>query len=598
MSNKQKNKVLISFLGTGPFQSKEQRIYKTANYHLGENDLGQYPFVSAAIKKHYGINKVLLVGTVHSMWEEVYRWFSEDSGQPVDLNIYSELGDACEKANHLSPLLLPHQEAVEQAIGTGSRVVLVKYGVNDNELRENIDIILGLHNMLEDGDELIVDVTHSFRSLPIFMMNLIVYLQNVSPKRIKISHIHYGMLEMIGELKYAPILDLIPMLEVNEWITGAYNFKEYGNAYDIASLLNKDSSGDYKDTASTLVAFSEMNNLNNLREYRQSMHSLTELANHSRLPAMGIAVIPDVVREFIDRFGTQEDEDRFRLKMARWHYKRKSYALAFVNLVEAVKSYCCSLMSLSCDSKNNLTAVGHALTFESDKCYDDMSVKERRLKQVHDKLVMVLTGYKIPVKIFLTKYRAINTDRNRIAHDLFVRDCKAELEDLKEALAFFGKLIHERIINPEISSSPKVSVCELIAEMTMDTADLLQDTPTTQPLFINFSNHPSGLWGEEQMNMAQLFGEVVDLPYPQVPPEASVGYIRQLSSECVSRIWKIANGRPLTVHIMGEMNLCYAVVNLLKQRGVRCVASTTERRVTEADGKKTSEFRFVQFRDY
>ena len=109
MSNKQKNKVLISFLGTGPFQSKEQRIYKTANYHLGENDLGQYPFVSAAIKKHYGINKVLLVGTVHSMWEEVYRWFSEDSGQPVDLNIYSELGDACAKANHLSPLLLPHQ---------------------------------------------------------------------------------------------------------------------------------------------------------------------------------------------------------------------------------------------------------------------------------------------------------------------------------------------------------------------------------------------------------------------------------------------------------------------------------------------------------
>lgn len=46
-------KVLISFLGTGPFESKEARTYKTARYHIGETDMGEYPFVSAALIKYY-----------------------------------------------------------------------------------------------------------------------------------------------------------------------------------------------------------------------------------------------------------------------------------------------------------------------------------------------------------------------------------------------------------------------------------------------------------------------------------------------------------------------------------------------------------------
>ena len=50
------------------------------------------------------------------------------------------------------------------------------------------------------------------------------------------------------------------------------------------------------------------------------------------------------------------------------------------------------------------------------------------------------------------------------------------------------------------------------------------------------------------------------------------------------------------------MELFYAegpeMVRELKRRGVRCVASTTERVVTEVDGKKVSEFHFVQFREY
>lgn len=53
------------------------------------------------------------------------------------------------------------------------------------------------------------------------------------------------------------------------------------------------------------------------------------------------------------------------------------------------------------------------------------------------------------------------------------------------------------------------------------------------------------------------------------------------------------------VDVMGEMTFVCQFVKRATAGGLRCVASTTERIATEnADGAKTSEFRFAQFRDY
>ena len=96
--------------------------------------------MSAALARHYAIDKILMIGTVHSMWEELYRWFHdaqneikvEDSEQYY--NIYKEIGDYCEAANHESELNIPHQQAIEQVMGTDSKVVLIKYGATDEEI--------------------------------------------------------------------------------------------------------------------------------------------------------------------------------------------------------------------------------------------------------------------------------------------------------------------------------------------------------------------------------------------------------------------------------------------------------------------------------
>ena len=352
-------KVLVSFLGTGSFDQKEKRTYKTANYHLGGTELGDYPFVAAALKKHYDIDKVILVGTVHSMWEEVYKWFCEENGQEIDMDVWTTIGDACENASSKTELAIPHQDKIEQAIGHDAKVVLIKYGISESEIKENIDIILGIQQYLDQNDELIVDVTHSFRSLPMFIMNLLIYLKNVCPKNITISHIHYGMLEMAQELGYAPIIELGSIMEVNEWITGAYSFSEFGNAYKISQLVESQD----RSVSNLLDEFSDLMNLNHLHAIQNISQRLAGIRNKDYQTLLPKLTINPIVESFVRNFSSNDARQSvFQLKVARWQLEHRKYAQAMLTITEAIITYVCEKNNLEWDGYENREGVKKALT--------------------------------------------------------------------------------------------------------------------------------------------------------------------------------------------------------------------------------------------
>lgn len=372
--------VLISFLGTGPLESKEKRIYKTIRYNIEGKDLGNFPFVAAALKKHYNIDKVLVIGTAHSMWEEVYRWFCEDSGKEFDENVWMDIAETCEKADYKSELTLPHCECLENAIGNNSKVVLIKYGINEKEIAENTNIILSLQQYLDKGDNLIVDITHSFRSLPMFLMNLLIYLRNVSQKSITISHIHYGMLEMYKELGYAPIIDLKSMMDVNDWITGAFSFSEYGNAYKISKLIESED----KSVSTLLEEFSNLMNLNHLHAIKNISQRLSSIKNkqyQTHLPAL---TITPIIEAFINEFSVEGNNHAlFQLKVARWQLDHRKFAQSMLTINEAMITYVCEQNHLEQDNYDHRELAKMALRYHPEakvlKC-------NKELKQIYKKL--------------------------------------------------------------------------------------------------------------------------------------------------------------------------------------------------------------------
>lgn len=119
-------------------------------------------------------------------------------------------------------------------------------------------------------------------------------------------------------------------------------------------------------------------------------------------------------------------------------------------------------------------------------------------------------------------------------------------------------------------------------------------------MLLNLSNHPSANWSAEQKDTAEkLYGEIIDLPFPVVDPAGDEEYIAYLAEDYCRQVLEMSEDRDVTVHLMGEMTLTFALVQQLQTDGITCVASTTERETNETpDGHKESFFKFIQFRKY
>ncbi len=119
-------------------------------------------------------------------------------------------------------------------------------------------------------------------------------------------------------------------------------------------------------------------------------------------------------------------------------------------------------------------------------------------------------------------------------------------------------------------------------------------------IFVNHTNHPSERWSAEQISAAQVYGEILDIPFPAVDAEATPAQVAALVEENLEKILAL---KPAAVLCQGEFNYTFVLVERLKSFGVKVVAATSERATVDEilpDGstRQVSTFRFVQFREY
>lgn len=116
--------------------------------------------------------------------------------------------------------------------------------------------------------------------------------------------------------------------------------------------------------------------------------------------------------------------------------------------------------------------------------------------------------------------------------------------------------------------------------------------------FFNVSNHPKNKWSEAQKAAALALtdGEIIDVPFPNVPPNASEEDVDKLADEITNKI-----GHGHVAMVQGEFSLTFKAITNLKKNGVTVVVATTERNSKETiqpDGtvKKETVFEFCRFR--
>jgi len=117
--------------------------------------------------------------------------------------------------------------------------VSIPEGRNEDELWQIFDALTGA---VDEGDEVIFDITHSYRSLPFLVFLAAAYLK--AAKRVRLHAVLYGAYEARDtDSNRSPVFDLTPFVALLDWLTATDQFIQTGDARRLAELLNPASKG-------------------------------------------------------------------------------------------------------------------------------------------------------------------------------------------------------------------------------------------------------------------------------------------------------------------------------------------------------------------
>lgn len=237
-----------------------------------------------------------------------------------------------------------HLNALQDELRRCSTVALRPVSIPDGKSE---DEIWGLFQVLVDqvapGDQLILDGTHGFRSLPMLALIAAAYLRVA--KNVTIHRLLYGAYEARSPDGRTPVFDLTPFLTLLEWAAAADLFKRTGNAEPLAALLVATQNALYrsgthtpdlptklKSTGQALASLSEALRLVRVHEAMRTAHDVMDRLEAARADtaawARPFAVLLDQTRDAYVQFALAAPETdplrnlEVQLEMIRWYAEK------------------------------------------------------------------------------------------------------------------------------------------------------------------------------------------------------------------------------------------------------------------------------------
>jgi len=184
-----------------------------------------------------------------SSWEPVTYVWNETSGAPLtyQTHLFPEAVARIFSPDRL--LLLVTDKAAEdpkfkelcERLGDLVEPVRIPDGRSTEELWEIFDICV---SRVGKDEDLVLDVTHGFRTLPLIVFTVGAYLRRT--RNVTIRRIVYGAYEAREPLRNppeptdrAPVFDLTPLLDLLDWLSGAEAFLRRSDATILAERLLK-----------------------------------------------------------------------------------------------------------------------------------------------------------------------------------------------------------------------------------------------------------------------------------------------------------------------------------------------------------------------
>ncbi len=337
-------RILITMLGTG---HKKDGKYKMADYEIDGAVYRGETFIAHALAAHYKADKIFILGTSGSIWDSVYTVFG---GRDDDTNLY--LYDKKEKDDVKKDDLKSVNAVLDDFTGVkGSACFLVDYGLNDAELWNNFSQYLQISEHINHGDEIYLDITHSFRSLAMMSFQMVQFIEQVRRRDVKLRGIYYGMLEYSGKNGgVAPVVNISILAEIQEW-TKAIGYLKYSGSASMLYELIMGRNGDIdKKTAGTFLHMANCISVGNIvciQETVKIIKNRLDSLKESNNPI--VAYISGDIEDFVNRLDYDNEPD-FSMALARWFGECHNYGMSYIVLADAVISKVCHVKGIDPDS--------------------------------------------------------------------------------------------------------------------------------------------------------------------------------------------------------------------------------------------------------
>jgi CRISPR-associated Csx2 family protein len=451
-----------------------------------------------------------------------------------------------------------------------------------------------LDQIILQGDQVYLDITHAFRYIPMLALSLMNFEQTV--KDIALKSVYYGAFEKLGpvyeiEAKYpnpadrmAPIINLLSLEQLQQWSNATYEFEKKGdNSYlhqltkwEINPILEKSAGKD-------LIAI-ELRKLNNaLQNITQNIitnrgtkifagdhiDDAFQAINYLSKNGCFIKPVEALLKRIENKINGLENQNfPTWLNAARWCLQHDLIQQGITQLQEGIITqlilWARKKYQLFYQGKHDRELISQVLNITS------LNIPKEEIVEY----IISIKGYADLVSI----YNKLTAKRNDINHGGYNQSSN------KNPGSFF------RVLETEVTK---------LEELFLHKFNRATDLSIKINKFINLSNHPISSWSAEQLLAAEKYGRLEDMNFPFISPESDKMEVEEMAEQYFQKLQVENSQYEVTIHLMGEQTFCYILIEKLKESGISVLASTTTREVIdEGNGVRKSIFRFVQFREY
>ena len=229
---------LIASIGTGMYDrsKNDDTGYRQTTYQFGNGkEIISRLFVSSILESNcWDINQVILIGTRTSSWDALLSNYCE--ANDVYGNLWLSLISECEESGSkgVSDKSLEQLSALLQAKHGIPFIIRVHDSVIDKEmLPEIFPVYKELPKLMVKHNKILLDITHGFRSMPMFLYQSLRFLSTSVP--VENVEIIYG--EYIPGKSISVVRDLSLFWELSEASEAFEAFKTSLSGEALADLV-------------------------------------------------------------------------------------------------------------------------------------------------------------------------------------------------------------------------------------------------------------------------------------------------------------------------------------------------------------------------